>query len=76
MSGSCQRSASPAGHVAGVQPGEFFQVRRLVDERLDAIEHGVGRQGDLGLGVVGDGLDAGHRAVAAGRIDRHRDHAA
>ncbi len=63
------------GHVAGIQPGELLEVRRFVDQALDAVEHRVGGERDFRFGVVGDGLDALHRAVAAGRIDRHGHHA-
>ena len=75
MSGSCHCCVHSGRHVAGIQPGELLEVRRLVDQALDPRQDDVGREGHFGLGVVGDGLDPRHRAVAAGRIDRHRDHA-
>ncbi len=62
-------------HPRGRQPGKRFQVRRFVDQRLDAGQHVVCGQRHLGPGVVSHRLDALQRTIPAGRVDRYGHHA-
>ena len=55
MSGILPALVQSLGHVTGVQPGKLLQVRRFVDQRLDAVQH---------LSVVSATLASASSAIA------------
>ena len=63
------------GKMGSGKPRQLLEVRRFVNQGLDAFQHRGRRQGDLRLCVIGNRLDSRKRSIAARRIDRHRDHA-
>ena len=62
------------GDGVGLHPGQVLQERCLGQHVLHPLPHVAGGQGHLGLGVLGDGLDAIQRAVHSRRVGRHGHH--
>jgi hypothetical protein len=52
-------------------PGEFFEVRRFIDEFLNSFEHRVRCEGNLGFRIVRDCLDSFEGAITPRGIDRN-----